>query len=474
MTDEISPKAVEDATSAEEAALVARGGLTAEDIKQVEIEIESEAAISSGQIWYASIIAFFAWMFSVYDFLMFGTLLPLIQDDFGWSTATAAAIATWVSVGTFLVSLTVGPITDYLGRRNALVITTCGAALSSGLSAFTFAPWYLVVVRSFSGLGYSEQAVNTTYLSEIYGAKNRGFIYAFIQGGWPIGVMFGALMAALLVDSVGWRGTFLVATFPLIIILIARTRLKESPRYIKLAHVRNVMKAGRTAEAEQLGKLWGVDTAKASAFSYLQLFQRDTLRHTIFISLGYGANWVGCQIMLILTTTVLTKGLGGSYSIALWSVVGSNLLAYIGYIFFGKVGDMLGRRETISIGFFLAAVIWGVMLLVARDPITVFIFYSAGLFCEIGVFSAIFTYIGESFPTRMRGTAAGWVNAIGQLGAIVGGLSFAALLASMPDTSHSVLVATWWAGVFPTLLAAFLMWGCNRVKPRQVLEDIAT
>ena len=66
-----------------------------------------------------------------------------------------------------------GPIVDYLGRRTALVVTTAGAALSSGLAA-RLRPIYLIVVRSLSGFGYSEQAVNTTYLSEIYGAGRRG------------------------------------------------------------------------------------------------------------------------------------------------------------------------------------------------------------------------------------------------------------------------------------------------------------
>ena len=147
-------------------------------------------AVSQSQVVYASIVAFLAWMLSVYDFILFGTLLPLIAKDFGWSTAFSTFIATWVGVGTFLVAITVGPMTDYLGRRTALVLTTGGAALSSGLAAFTFNPLYLVIVRALSGFGYSEQAVNTTYLSELYGAKNRGFLYSFVQGGWPIGVLF--------------------------------------------------------------------------------------------------------------------------------------------------------------------------------------------------------------------------------------------------------------------------------------------
>lgn len=37
-----------------------------------------------------SLVCFFAWVFSVYDYTLFGTLLPVIAEDFGWSAAFAA------------------------------------------------------------------------------------------------------------------------------------------------------------------------------------------------------------------------------------------------------------------------------------------------------------------------------------------------------------------------------------------------
>jgi len=48
----------------------------------------------------ATIIAFFAWLFAVFDYIMFGTLLPQIASSFGWTDATASLVSTFVSVGT--------------------------------------------------------------------------------------------------------------------------------------------------------------------------------------------------------------------------------------------------------------------------------------------------------------------------------------------------------------------------------------
>jgi hypothetical protein len=50
--------------------------------------------IKSGQVIYASIVAFLAWMFSVYDFMLFGILLPVIARDFHWSTEFSTLVAT--------------------------------------------------------------------------------------------------------------------------------------------------------------------------------------------------------------------------------------------------------------------------------------------------------------------------------------------------------------------------------------------
>lgn len=50
-----------------------------------------------------SFLAFLAWTLAVYDFILFGTLLPRISDSFGWSDTTALTANTLVSVGVFVV-----------------------------------------------------------------------------------------------------------------------------------------------------------------------------------------------------------------------------------------------------------------------------------------------------------------------------------------------------------------------------------
>ncbi|GAC1358879.1 MAG: MFS transporter [Ktedonobacteraceae bacterium] len=433
------------------------------------VPAENSSAITNRDVIYASIVAFFAWLFSVYDFILFGTLLPVIAQDFKWSTATSTGIATWVALGTFLVALLVGPITDYFGRRNALVITVGGAAISSGLTAFTPSALYLIIVRALSGFGYSEQAVNTTYLSEIYGPRRRGFIYSFIQGGWPIGVLFASFMAIILLPAVGWRGVFLVSTLPIIIILLLRFNLKESPRYEHMVAVRNLEAQGKNTEAEELGREYGIDANRSTKFTYVQLFGADVRKHTIFLGAAFLLNWFAVQIFAVLGTTVLTQGKGISFSNSLFLLILSNALAYVGYVAHGYIGDAIGRRETIAGAWILSGISYTVMLLLPSNYWAVLISYSVGLFFLIGSYSALFTYMGESFPTRMRGTGSSFINAMGPIGGVLGSLLFTTIL----QGGASIVNATLIAGALPLILSGLLMFGARRVPPQQTLEEIA-
>ncbi|HEY6579792.1 MAG TPA: MFS transporter [Rubrobacter sp.] len=424
--------------------------------------------ITNKTLVYSSIVCFLAWVFSVYDYTLFGALLPVISDEFGWSTSFGTFILTLVSVGTIIVALMVGPMLDYLGRKPSLVISTVGAALSSGLTGLapaSLAGAYMVAVRTFSGLGYSEQAVNATYLNEMYGNHpRRGFIYSLVQGGWPIGVLLGAALSAVLLPAIGWRNTFLVATFPAIVIAILALKLRESPKFQAMKYVKKLEKSGRHQEAVEFGRDFDIDVHHSEESTFRQLFEPDLRKHTIFISLAMLCNWIGIQVFAVLGTTVLTEGKGVEFSSSLIILVISNAAAYIGYLCHGFVGDRIGRRLTIAGGWLVSSIAYTLMLFGPDATAFVLTMYTAGLFFIIGPYAALLFFMGESFPTRVRGTGSSFVNAMGPAGAIVG----SALFSLFTGIGLSVVLTAFLAGSIATLLSALLMLGTRDVKdPRQ-------
>jgi MFS family permease len=424
--------------------------------------------ITNKTLVYSSIVCFLAWVFSVYDYTLFGALLPVISDEFGWSTSFGTFILTLVSIGTIIVALLVGPMLDYLGRKPSLVISTVGAALSSGLTGLapaSLAGAYMVAVRTFSGLGYSEQAVNATYLNEMYGNHpRRGFIYSLVQGGWPIGVLLGAALSAVLLPAIGWRNTFLVATFPAIVIAILALKLRESPKFQAMKYVKKLEKSGRHQEAVEFGRDFDIDVHHSEESTFRQLFEPDLRKHTIFISLAMLCNWIGIQVFAVLGTTVLTEGKGVEFSSSLIILVISNAAAYIGYLCHGFVGDRIGRRLTIAGGWLISSIAYTLMLFGPDATAFVLTMYTAGLFFIIGPYAALLFFMGESFPTRVRGTGSSFVNAMGPAGAIVG----SALFSLFTGIGLSVVLTAFLAGSIATLLSAILMLGTRDVKdPRQ-------
>ncbi len=428
-----------------------------------------QTTFSTRQLVYPSVIAFLAWVVCVYDFIMFGTLLPRIADDFGWTTATSTAIATLVAIGTAVVAILVGPMIDYVGRKRSLIITTAGTGLSSLLTGLTpagLAAVWLTIIRAISGLGYSEQAVNTTYLNELYGnRKSRGFVYAFIQGGWPIGVLLASAFTALLLGTVGWRGVFMLATIPALIVAALGFKLSESPRFLAMQRVRRLEKENRHEEAVEFGRHFDIDVHHVQETTLQQIFEPDIRKHTIFLALAFLTNWIGIQVFAVLGTTVLTEGKGVTFGSALTVLIVSNAAAYIGYLCHGFVGDRIGRRLTIAGGWVISGLAYSLMLFGPDSQGFVLVMYTVGLFFIIGPYAALLFFMGESFPTRVRGTGASFVNAMGPLGAIAGG---ALLTAFLTLTGNNMVLAAFLSGGVATILSGFLMLGTRNVTdPRQ-------
>jgi MFS transporter, putative metabolite:H+ symporter len=411
----------------------------------------------------ATTIAFFAWLFAVFDYIMFGTLLPQISSSFGWDDATASFVSTLVSVTTAIIALAVGPITDRIGRRKGMILTVSGTAVASALSAVTPSAAYLVGVRSLGGLGLSEQAVNATYLNEIYAVtddeaikRRRGLVYSLVQGGWPLGVLLASAWVAIFLPTIGWRGCFLLAVFPAVLIALMRRGLRESPQFELELQLRALRKQGRHAEATELARSYGVDERPAAPLT--AIFKGQALRNTLVLGLAWFINWFGIQLFSVLGTTVLTEGKHVSFTNSLVLLIVANAVGYVGYVTHGFLGDRLGRRNVIAFGWIISGILFALMLTVANGTISVVILYSLGLFFLIGPYAALLFYMGECYDTTCRATGTAFLNALSQPGAIVAGAIVTGMLASGSNWGHAALMV----GAVGTFVSGFIMFGARK------------
>jgi MFS family permease len=444
------------------------------------------AAVSRIDVQRATIICFFAWTFAVYDFVLFANLLPVIAAELGWTGAETTGVNTWVTLGTALVAFAVGPFVDRIGRRAGIVVCVVGAAIASlltwlgGLAAGAlglFGLVLLVLIRALAGLGYSEQAVNATYLNEMYAhvytdeksSKRRGFIYSVVQGGWPIGSVIAAGSIYILQPIGGWELCFIVAVFPAVFMLIAARKLKESPVFTAQRRIRELRAEGHPADADELARLTGQDrTAHEPGIG--ALFHGESRRATLALSAAFLLNWLGILAFAFQGTLILVNGKEVSFSGALEVLIVSNVAGFFGYLFHGWLGDRISRRNTIAVGWTISAFCFGVMVLgpAGNFPLLVGA-YALGTFFLIGPYAAVLFFNGESFPAETRATAGTLINALGQIGAIIGGVLFTATLAAAgPGAGDQA--AAWIAsgllwGCLPILLSAGAILCARNVKP---------
>jgi MFS family permease len=430
------------------------------EVDPVAIQDETDwrpKPVTNKQIRFATVMAFLAWAFAVYDFILFGTLLPEIGNDLGLDEAGQATLVTWISIGAVLLGLLAGPVVDKFGRKAGVGFTTAGAGIASALTAlagFVAAP-VLVLIRSISGLGLSEQGVNGAYLSELYGAsddprikKRQGFIYSLVQGGWPVGAVLAAGLTAVLFPVIGWAGCFIFAAIPSLIVSVLSRRLRESPQFESVHKLRQMQQRGAHDEAEQLAVSLGIDE-HGTRSSFADIFRGRDLRTTLSLGLGHVLNYFPVQVFSVLGTTVLVSVHNVSFANSLVILLMSNLIGYLGYMTHGYLGDRFGRRNVIAFGWITCGIVFTAMIFGPSDFWTVVLLYSIGTFFLVGPYSCMLFFVGESYETRIRGRGAAFVAAIGPVGAILS----SALAATVLSSNGTWATAAFYFGAIPCVLS---------------------
>jgi len=429
--------------------------------------------LSAADITYSTWIAFFAWAFAVYDFILFGTLLPVMGEHFGWDEAEQTEIATWVAIGGAIIAFVIGPIVNRIGRRRGIILSVGGTAICSVLTAVCagMGKIPLALARSGAGLGYALEGVNAVYLTEIYAASDnpklvkwRGFIYSLVQSGWPVGALLAAGLTALLLPYIGWQGCFVFAAIPALVIALLARKLKESPQFQIHSRINQLRKVGQDDKAQALAKAFQVNYQAHANAGVAAAFRGTALHPTLVLSLALLLNCSTVQVFSVLGTSVIISVHGLSFENSLWILVLSNLVGFIGFLFHGWLGDRIGRRNTIAIGWMLGGVVFFFMIKAPGDLLPVISLYSIGLFFLTGPYSALLFLMGESFPTSIRATGGAIVHAMGLVGAILASFGITSML-NMGSNWHA---AALWFGALPCFLSGLVMWAVKHVDPNTI------
>jgi len=135
--------------------------------------------------------------------------LPVMADDLGVSGATIQLTLMGYSVGMALGQLSIGTISDRIGRRQILIGGASLMALAAATATITSSATALIVSCVVMGAASaSGQVSGRAVVSDLTTGPTATRAFSFLGLVTGLGPMVGPLAGALLMSITGWRGIF--------------------------------------------------------------------------------------------------------------------------------------------------------------------------------------------------------------------------------------------------------------------------
>ena len=351
-------------------------------------------------------------------------------------------LATLFSFVTFAVSflarpfgsLLFGHFGDKLGRKKTLVV----ALMMMGISTFVVGvlPGYdvlgplavvlLCVCRAFQGLGLAgEWSGAALVATENAPANKRALWGSFPNLGAPLGFFFAYGVNLLLESNFshdtmvawGWRIPFLLSAVLVVVGLVVRERMSETPVFQKAVNEDRVVKS----PLRELTKYWKQVVLGTCAMG---------ITYTLFYLLGTWSLSYGVKTLGFAQTQYLQLELGAVAFFAVFIVVGC------------VEADKVGRRPVLLVTTLLTVVfsLLAPQLLATQNAASVFAFLAVGFCLMGGLFGPCGAYLPELFPANVRYSGSGLAY---NLSSILGG-AFAPTIATALVLAFGIQGVGWY------------------------------
>ena len=364
-------------------------------------------------------------------------------------------LATIMSFVTFAVSflarpfgsLLFGHFGDKMGRKKTLVV----ALMMMGTATFVvgllpgfdvLGPLSVVLLclcRACQGLGLAgEWSGAALVATENAPANKRALWGSFPNLGAPIG-FFCAYGVNLLLETNlssetmlawGWRVPFLLSAVLVVMGLVVRERMSETPVFQKALKEDKVVKS----PLKELTKYWKQVVLGTCAMG---------ITYTLFYLLGTWSLSYGVKTLGFSQPDYLKLELGAIFFFAVFIVVGC------------LQADKRGRRPVLLFTTALTVVFsfFAPQLLSAQNPVNVFVFLALGFCLMGGLFGPCGAYLPELFPANVRYSGSGLAY---NLASILGG-AFAPTIATALVAAFGIQGVGWYLVAMSVLAVVALL-----------------
>lgn len=421
-----------------------------------------------------------AWFFDALDVGIMSFVLGSIRADFHLNTAESGLLGSASFLGMFLGAGVSGLLADRFGRRPVFQWSMIVWGLASFLCAGAKNFHMLLAFRVLLGIGMAmELPIAQSIVSEFMPTAERGRYVALLEGTWPVGFICAGLLSYAILPFWGWRGVFVLQGVPSLFLLIVRRVVPESPRWLesrgRVEEASSIMSAiehevakafdGLLPEVEisiaatgpcgsgGVQELWRAGYAKRTAMIWMLWF---------FALLGYYGLTTWLSALLQQAGFAVTQSVLYTILISLAGIPGFVAAAWL--------VEIWGRKSTCVftlIGSACTAYLYGRVAGQGGTPAQ-FIPFGLGMqFFLFGMWSVLYAYTPELYPTRCRATGVGFASSIGRIGSLIGPFSLGVIL---PATGQFGAFAI---GAACFLLAAAVVWALGVETKGQMLEEVS-
>lgn len=389
--------------------------------------------------WLVLVIASLGWIFDVFEGQIFVASMRDAMPALLGVTSDNPSVQSWndTALGSFLLGGALGGVlfgmmSDRVGRSKTMIVTILFYSLFTCITAFTQSAWQMVVLRFLVAMGVGgEWAVASAMVAEVMPQRSRAVMSSIFHASSVFGTLLAAAAGAYIVGNpnlgeTAWRWGFAIGVLPALLTVWVRWKLKEPDKWVH-AH-------------EQ------ADQPQQQSGRVLELFDSAYVRNTIVAvclsSIGlvtfWGIHIYGKDALLrhaqqqALEAEGLTPDSPKSEKEAAFKLHDSQIKKAemlsmalntigggLGLVLFGVISNYLGRKGAFifyhALAFVMVLVLFQLLIAQQVGALALAVALPVFGFFTLGMHAGYAVYFPELYPTRLRGTGAGFCFNMGRL-----------------------------------------------------------
>jgi MFS family permease len=360
-----------------------------------------------------------------FDVVSLAVVAPVLSKDWHVDPALLGSMFSASAVGLVIGAFVIGPMADKIGRRPIMLgalATLAAMLLLSGIAANI---WQLFVLRTITGIGLGTLVVclNTT-VAEYSSDQSRNMALAVLHIGFTFGMMLGSGIAAIALETSGWRLVFLAAgglnvvTFVLSAFLLGESR-EFLVRRQGQGDLERLNRLHRRMRIPELAAMPPKPQAKQRGAAVRSMLAPDLRAQTILIWVASATYAIVGYFLMNWKPTILANA-GLSPTLAAASGIITGACGTLGHLAMGIWGRRVGEGRLTTIFFAAAAVTLVIFGLQPPNPVGLLAMAGLTTFFVVGAYTGLFLVGVIMYPPSMQNSGVGFIVGFGRIGAIVG------------------------------------------------------